>query len=119
MIIADRACLKTSRHTSRYRLAHISEYYLPKPTVAHLDRALGFEPRGREFESLRSGHCFRSTISVSPLHLLFGARVSDWLDVQGELLGKKKPAESGRVEGRVCSKEENMNSQQDWTTASD
>jgi len=47
------------------------------------------------------------------------ARVSDWPDVQGELLGKKKPAESGRVEGRVCSKEENMNSQQDWTTASD
>ena len=56
---------------------------------------------------------------MSPLHRLFGARVSDWLDVQGELLGKKKPAESGRVEGRVCSKEENMNSQQDWTTASD
>ena len=119
MIIADQARRQTSRCAARYRLAHISEYYLPKPTVAHLDRALGFEQRGREFESLRSGHCFRSTISVSPLHRLFGARVSDWLDVQGELLGKKKPAESGRVEGRVCSKEENMNSQQDWTTASD
>ena len=25
------------------------------PPVAHLDRALGFEPRGREFESLRAG----------------------------------------------------------------
>jgi hypothetical protein len=40
------------------------------------------------------------------------------LEVLRCLLGKKKPAENWRVEGRVCSQEENMNSQQNWTSAS-
>jgi len=47
------------------------------------------------------------------------AQVSTKPGVSRGLLGKKKPAESGRVEGCVCSKEENMNSQQDSTSASD
>jgi hypothetical protein len=48
------------------------KYFLSEAPLAQLDRASGYEPEGREFESLRAHHSLSITCRESP-NLSFGS----------------------------------------------
>ena len=58
-------------HQIAYTARLVFAFASKSPLVAQLDRAPGFEPGCREFESLRAGHIFQENLieSVSYLYI--------------------------------------------------
>src|SRR5262245_14580078 len=68
----------------------------PQAPVAQLDRASGYEPEGREFESLRAyqGRDRRGTATADGIGMALDEQITDW---PGELRAPIEPAMEGRV----------------------
>ena len=53
-------------HQIAYTAPLVFAFASKRPLVAQLDRAPGFEPGCREFESLRAGHLFSKLLLTNP-----------------------------------------------------
>ena len=56
-------------HQIAYTARLVFAFASKSPLVAQLDRAPGFEPGCREFESLRAGHIFQENLIESAFYL--------------------------------------------------
>jgi hypothetical protein len=56
-------------HQIAYTARLVFAFASKSPLVAQLDRAPGFEPGCREFESLRAGHIFQENLIESASYL--------------------------------------------------
>jgi hypothetical protein len=56
-------------HQIAYTARLVFAFASKSPLVAQLDRAPGFEPGCREFESLRAGHLFQENLIESASYL--------------------------------------------------
>ncbi len=76
-IVVRREQLRSTRFVRRIAaVTNIFGYNLRIAPVAQLDRACGYEPQGREFESLRARHHFNDLITLRLGRLQLSDRVA-------------------------------------------